>query len=227
MSASPRHSPTRCEAKSSLTNSERTPLSMARSSRNPPPVVINLEGDNTHLANFCGPLDINLRQIGDGWNVQINRRGQRIAITGANAEKAAEAVQWFHSRAVHKELSASDIQLGLVELGAGHDDPTPPANAPDTEQAAGDEHTEVRDARNLPDVPADDTPPNLRTPKAEVRPRTPRQREYLSNILRHDITFGIGPAGTGKTWLAVACAIDALERDLVERLVLTRPAVET
>lgn len=199
---------------------------MARSSRNPPPVVINLEGDNTHLANFCGPLDINLRQIGDGWNVQINRRGQRIAITGANAEKAAEAVQWFHSRAVHKELSASDIQLGLVELGAGHDDPTPPANAPDTEQAAGDEHTEVRDARNLPDVPADDTPPNLRTPKAEVRPRTPRQREYLSNILRHDITFGIGPAGTGKTWLAVACAIDALERDLVERLVLTRPAVE-
>src|SRR5690606_40424055 len=58
------------------------------------------------------------------------------------------------------------------------------------------------------------------------RPRTPRQRDYLNNILRHDITFGVGPAGTGKTWLAVACAIDALERDTVERLVLTRPAVE-
>jgi phosphate starvation-inducible PhoH-like protein len=67
---------------------------------------------------------------------------------------------------------------------------------------------------------------NLRTRRSDLRPRTPRQREYLNNILRHDITFGIGPAGTGKTWLAVACAIDALERETVQRLVLTRPAVE-
>ena len=59
-----------------------------------------------------------------------------------------------------------------------------------------------------------------------MRPRTPKQREYLNHILKHDITFGVGPAGTGKTWLAVACAIDALERDNVQRLVLTRPAVE-
>jgi len=59
-----------------------------------------------------------------------------------------------------------------------------------------------------------------------LRPRTPRQRDYLNNILKHDITFGVGPAGTGKTWLAVACAIDALERESVQRLILTRPAVE-
>lgn len=201
---------------------------MARPSRNTPPVVINLEGDNTHLANFCGPLDSNLRQIADGWDVQINRRGQRIAITGTNAEKAADAVQWFHNRAVHKELSASDIQLGLVELGAGHGNGDPVAETPDApnNDTPADDDPEIRDARDLPNVQGDDAASNLRTPKAEVRPRTPRQRDYLNNILRHDITFGVGPAGTGKTWLAVACAIDALERDTVERLVLTRPAVE-
>lgn len=202
---------------------------MARSPRNASPVVINLEGDNTHLANFCGPLDVNLRQIADGWDVQINRRGQRIAITGPNAEKAADAIQWFHSRAVHKELSAGDIQLGLVELGAGHDDDNADANGqPDAEpdKAGTPDDTAIRDVRDLPVVHADTTLPSLRTPKTEVRPRTPRQRDYLHNILTHDITFGVGPAGTGKTWLAVACAIDALERDTVERLVLTRPAVE-
>ena len=194
---------------------------MTRTSRNTPSAVITLEGDNTHLANFCGPLDENLRQIAAGWNVQINRRGQRIAITGANAQKAAKAVEWFHQRSVHQELSTGDVQLGLVELGAGHN-------------AAGSEEPEDTQETPHADAPADesDLPPeddrslSLRTPKTDVRPRTPRQRDYLNQILRHDITFGVGPAGTGKTWLAVACAIDALERGTVERLVLTRPAVE-
>jgi phosphate starvation-inducible PhoH-like protein len=68
--------------------------------------------------------------------------------------------------------------------------------------------------------------PVLRTRRSELRGRTPNQVQYLRNILSHDITFGIGPAGTGKTFLAVACAVDALERDAVKRLVLTRPAVE-
>jgi len=66
----------------------------------------------------------------------------------------------------------------------------------------------------------------LRTRRADLRGRTPNQQTYLSNILTHDITFGIGPAGTGKTYLAVACAVDALERSSVQRIVLTRPAVE-
>lgn len=191
---------------------------MPRTSRKTPPsVVITLEGDNTNLANLCGPLDENLRQIADGWNVQINRRGQRISITGANARKAAQAVEWFHDRAVHQELSAGDIQLGLVELGAGRDtddtEATQPVEAPAAPESV---QTAVTDDRCF----------SLRIPKTEVRPRTPRQRDYLSQILHHDITFGVGPAGTGKTWLAVACAIDALERDTVERLILTRPAVE-
>ncbi len=66
----------------------------------------------------------------------------------------------------------------------------------------------------------------LQTRRQDLQGRTPRQREYLRKILKHDITFGLGPAGTGKTYLAVACAVDALERETVKRLILTRPAVE-
>jgi len=72
----------------------------------------------------------------------------------------------------------------------------------------------------------DETGPMLRTRRADLRPRTPGQAVYLEQIQSHDITFGIGPAGTGKTYLAVACAVDALEREAVKRIVLTRPAVE-
>ncbi|AMM25265.1 PhoH family protein [Variovorax sp. PAMC 28711] len=68
--------------------------------------------------------------------------------------------------------------------------------------------------------------PMLVTRRADLRARTPTQATYLENIASHDITFGIGPAGTGKTYLAVACAVDALERSAVQRIVLTRPAVE-
>ena len=75
-------------------------------------------------------------------------------------------------------------------------------------------------------VAADDLDVQLRTPKCTVKGRTPRQRDYIQNILRHDINFGIGPAGTGKTYLAVAAAVDALERNRVNRIVLVRPAVE-
>jgi phosphate starvation-inducible PhoH-like protein len=66
----------------------------------------------------------------------------------------------------------------------------------------------------------------LQTRRTDLRPRTPTQAAYLDNIAAHDISFGIGPAGTGKTYLAVACAVDALERSAVQRIVLTRPAVE-
>jgi len=184
---------------------------MSKTSRTKP-VVLNLDGDNTHLANLYGPLDENLRQIADGWNVRLNRRGNRVAIDGEQSEAAAKALQWFHGRAVHKALSVDDIQLGLVELGAGRSrEPGEPPAAP------------------LPDIPPVDDHSGdiaLRTRRNDLRPRTPRQRDYLNQILKHDITFGVGPAGTGKTWLAVACAIDALERETVQRLVLTRPAVE-
>jgi len=162
-----------------------------------------LGGDNTQLANLCGPLDENLRQIAAGWHVDIARRGNHVTVTGARAQAAVQAVRWFHAQAAHQALSIEDVQLGMAELGAHRDD--------------GAERT-------LPD--AEETDLLLRTRRSDLRPRTPRQRDYLRQMLHHDITFGVGPAGTGKTWLAVACAIDALERETVQRLVLTRPAVE-
>jgi len=180
------------------------------------PIVVHLEGDNAQLANLCGPLDANLRQIADGLGVTLARRGGRVTLTGAAATLAGEALRRFHLQAASQPLSVDDIQLGLVELRGlvalrAHrtHDPATPAASPPAEPASDDSTLAL-----------------LRTRRHDLRPRTPRQRDYLHAILQHDITFGVGPAGTGKTWLAVACAIDALERDAVERLVLTRPAVE-
>ena len=179
-------------------------------------VAVNLDGDNTHLANLCGPLDENLRQLADGMGVQLARRGSRVTLEGAQAELAARALRRFFDQATHRALSIDDIQLGLVEIGIGQ-----PAAAP------GNIPAEPNGAGGIDLPPAgEDAGFALRTRRSDLRPRTPRQRDYLGNILKHDITFGVGPAGTGKTWLAVACAIDALERETVQRLVLTRPAVE-
>ncbi|MAK55900.1 MAG: phosphate starvation-inducible protein PhoH [Pusillimonas sp.] len=185
---------------------------MTKSARRNKPVTVRLDGDNMHLANLCGPLDENLRQIADGWNVQLSRRGSQVAIEGEQAKAAAQALEWFHERAVHKALTIDDIQLGLVELGAG--------------RSQADDPRKIEPLPELPPVDDQSMDLVLRTRRTDLRPRTPRQRDYLNNILKHDITFGVGPAGTGKTWLAVACAIDALERESVQRLILTRPAVE-
>ncbi|WP_159991048.1 PhoH family protein [Pelistega ratti] len=167
---------------------------------------ITLEGDNTHLANFLGPLDENLRQIAVAWDVQIGRNGNRLQIEGIHAQQAAKTIDLFFKRATHQALSIDDIQLGLVELQAK--DPT------------------TDNDTSIPSITDENSVFNLRVRKNDLRPRTPRQRDYLQHILHNDITFGVGPAGTGKTWLAVACAIDALERDNVQRIILTRPAVE-
>lgn len=177
--------------------------------------TVHLEGDNTHLANFCGPLDENLRQIAVAYDVKLRRRGEHIMIEGDHAKYAANAVRWFHNRAVHKALSLDDIQLGLVELRAQEK----PVKSSNPIQDFSEEYVPVAPVLNEGEL-------NLRTRRKDLRPRTPRQRDYLSQILSHDIAFGVGPAGTGKTFLAVACAIDALEREAVQRIVLTRPAVE-
>ncbi len=187
-----------------------TPRPRARRSM---PVIVNLDGDNTHLANLCGPLDENLRQLADGMTVKLSRRGSRVTIEGERAELASRILRRFHEQAVHRALSIDDIQLGLVEIGVGRQ-----------EDKLKEEQAQEMDA--LPALDDESDGIALRTKRSDLRPRTPRQRDYLNNILKHDITFGVGPAGTGKTWLAVACAIDAMERDTVQRLVLTRPAVE-
>jgi phosphate starvation-inducible PhoH-like protein len=160
--------------------------------------------DNRALANLCGPLDANLRQIEAALDVTISRRGADFSINGApsQASQGARAIQRFYAEAT-KPLSVDDIQLGLVEIGTGNG------------------------GRDM--VPADvaaDGAPLLRTRRADLHGRTPNQIAYLDAIRAHDISFGIGPAGTGKTYLAVACAVDALERDTVKRIVLVRPAVE-
>jgi phosphate starvation-inducible protein PhoH and related proteins len=163
-------------------------------------LTLNLSpSDNSRLANLCGPLDENLRQIEAAFDVTISRRGQMCRIAGdiVQAKSAKSALEYFYELAA-QPLSIEELQLGLVEL-------TRNANP----------KTSVR-------MPAH----GLLTRKADLHGRTAHQVQYLNQIQEHDITFGIGPAGTGKTYLAVACAVDAFERDQVERIVLTRPAVE-
>jgi len=155
--------------------------------------------DNVLLANLCGPLDENIRQIETGFDVVIRRRNERFSISGEKAQLTADALRHFYGMA-RQPLSVDEIQLGLVQF----------TNGP------------VR--RITPGSPNDG--PQLITRKTDLHGRTPRQIAYLKAIQEHDITFGIGPAGTGKTYLAVASAVDAFERDLVERIILTRPAVE-
>ncbi len=155
--------------------------------------------DNTQLANLCGVLDENLRQIETALDVSIARRGEHFTLRGEAIQtaRASEALQKFYAQA-KDTLSVDEIQLGLIEL----------LNRP------------VRP------IASAGTSPALLTRKTELHGRTPRQIEYLKHIQEHDITFGTGPAGTGKTYLAVASAVDAFERELVQRIVLTRPAVE-
>ncbi|ACR30110.1 PhoH family protein [Burkholderia glumae] len=184
--------------------------------------------DNARLANLCGPLDENLRQIEQALDVTLQRRGHRIAIRGRGAKLALAALENFYNRA-RDPLSLDDIQLALVEArhpGSGRDGGGLGDDAPDVRFRGSPDHPFDEPAA-APAAPPDEEPaPKLYTRRADLRGRTPAQREYLKQILSHDVTFGIGPAGTGKTYLAVACAVDALERDQVKRIVLTRPAVE-
>ncbi|MEI6304165.1 MAG: PhoH family protein [Betaproteobacteria bacterium] len=162
----------------------------------PRPVELSLTPvDNERLANLCGPLDENLRQIELALDVTIARRGERFSLRGGAEQtaRAARLLQKFYDESANG-LSVDTIQLGLVEY----------------QLAAAEE----------------DGAPMLVTRKADLRGRTPRQRAYLKAILENDISFAIGPAGTGKTYLAVACAVDQLERDAVKRIILVRPAVE-
>ena len=156
--------------------------------------------DNKRLANLCGALDENLRQIETGLGVKIARRGEHFRVDGhvAQTRLATELLKSFYERA-QRSVNIEDIQLAMVEA----------AHLP---LASGEAQGNM--------VPV------LMTRKADLHARTPRQNEYLRQIQEFDITFGIGPAGTGKTYLAVASAVDALERDLVKRIVLVRPAVE-
>jgi phosphate starvation-inducible PhoH-like protein len=153
--------------------------------------------DNRRLAHLCGPLDEHLHRIAEALKVRIVRRHASVDVEGAQAA-AQQAVAVIRQlyERADRELGPEDVDLAVA------------AQRTDASSAqAGDERV-------------------LRTRRAHLAGRTPNQVQYLRQILDHDLTFGIGPAGTGKTFLAVACAVDALERSAVQRIVLTRPAVE-
>lgn len=173
----------------------------------PKPIEISFTpADNQRLANLCGALDENLKQVETALDVTISRRGEHFSVHGEfnQTQLAAQVLRRFYNQSRH-HLSLEQIQLGLIEAKV----PKKPLEQTDEEVFA-----------------TEDASPLLMTRRANLYGRTQRQTQYLHQIQNHDITFAIGPAGTGKTYLAVASAVDALERELVTRLILVRPAVE-
>ncbi|HEX2546830.1 MAG TPA: PhoH family protein [Ramlibacter sp.] len=152
--------------------------------------------NNTRLSHLCGPMDEHLRTIETALQVRISHRGEHFRVEGPKP-KADRALDVLQAL---YEMAGRSISKEKVQL-----------------MMAGDSAPLVEDA---------DGSMVLQTRRTDLKARTPNQSVYLDNIAGHDITFGIGPAGTGKTYLAVACAVDALERSAVQRIVLTRPAVE-
>jgi phosphate starvation-inducible PhoH-like protein len=154
--------------------------------------------DNGRLANLCGPLDENLRLIEERMGVSVKRRGATFRITGARAQVAEDLLRDLFEYSGREEITPERVHLAL------------------------------RDSRDLPgssgDEPADLA--TVRVARGSIRARGRNQRDYLANIRSRDLSFGIGPAGTGKTYLAVACAVEALQADRIRRIILVRPAVE-
>ncbi len=158
-----------------------------------------LPADNARLASLCGQLDENIKQIEGRLEVHIANRGNIFRVTGAPARaRHAERLlkDLYASTEKNRMLTPSGVRLALDHI--------------DADLADEDEGIATL----------------LRTPTGVVKARSAHQRQYIRNILTHDINFGVGPAGTGKTYLAVACAVDALERDEIGRIILVRPAVE-
>jgi phosphate starvation-inducible PhoH-like protein len=154
--------------------------------------------DNGRLANLCGPLDENLRLIEERMGVSVKRRGATFRISGARAHPAEDLLRDLFETSGREEITLERVHLAL------------------------------RDSRDLPgssgDEPADLA--TVRVARGNIRARGRNQRDYLANIRAQDLSFGIGPAGTGKTYLAVACAVEALQADKIRRIILVRPAVE-
>jgi phosphate starvation-inducible PhoH-like protein len=161
--------------------------------------------DNQRLAVLCGPLDQNLRLIEQRLGVEVRRRGHVFRVNGTAASGASQVL---------RDLYELTDRGGSIEL-------------PDVHLALR-EHETIEDvgtvrAAPLVAAPGDDA---ARVPRGLIRARGEHQKRYIADIHSHDLTFGLGPAGTGKTYLAVACAVEALHSERVRRIVLVRPAVE-
>jgi phosphate starvation-inducible PhoH-like protein len=161
--------------------------------------------DNQRLTNLCGQFDQHLRQIEKHFDTQISNRGFQFKIEGLplQSQKTINLIEELYSLTNNEQLAPEKIHLFLQE--SNH------AVADDDLSAKQNDETATA---------------TIRTRKGLIRGRGPNQNYYIRSIQTHDLTFGIGPAGTGKTYLAVACAVEALERDEVRRIILVRPAVE-
>jgi phosphate starvation-inducible PhoH-like protein len=159
--------------------------------------------DHGRIANLTGPFDTHLRQIEVRLGIEIRNRGNRFRIVGNAVDRARgeDVLRDLFAQTDKSVLTTEDVHLALLENGA---------DRPSAEDEAPTSADEIV----------------IRTKRGTVRGRGPQQKNYLKAIARHDLSFGVGPAGTGKTYLAVASAVQALEKDRVRRIVLTRPAVE-
>ncbi|HTV94576.1 MAG TPA: PhoH family protein [Steroidobacteraceae bacterium] len=157
--------------------------------------------DNVRLVELCGPLDAHLHQIETRLGVEVRRRGNRFQIIGlaAATQRAETVLRDLYARAQREPVDPERVHIALQEL--------------DMDANGGEANPDPDELK-------------VRTARGAVRARGANQTEYLANIRTHDLTFGIGPAGTGKTYLAVACAVEALQSERVRRIVLVRPAVE-
>lgn len=155
--------------------------------------------DNTALQRLCGVLDQHIASLGKALNLEITRRFDHFTLTGTQITQGINALESLATIARQRDLNDSDIQLAAVEAKT--------TTQPETN------HQEPKTW-------------TLRTRRGNIGGRTPRQNGYIQALLKHDVVFGLGPAGTGKTYLAVAAAVDAIEKHQVERIVLVRPAVE-
>jgi|TARA_Y100000310_G_scaffold329404_1_gene399190 phosphate starvation-inducible PhoH-like protein len=156
--------------------------------------------DNQRLADLCGEYNAHLKQVEEGFGVRISHRGHLFCVDGQDQDVR----------------NAQDVLCALYE-DSGQETPL----SPDRVQVAISQVP--RDTLKGREAPDDIV---IRVRKAMIRGKSVNQKRYLSNILGHDINFGIGPAGTGKTYLAVACAVQALAEETVDRIVLVRPVVE-
>ncbi|VAW74198.1 Phosphate starvation-inducible protein PhoH, predicted ATPase [hydrothermal vent metagenome] len=168
----------------------------------PASVTLTLEpADNQRLASLCGQFDEHLRQLENRLDVEIINRGNNFRIEGSDQAPslAGQVLQDLYAATREAPLTPERVHLHLQEAGLEMLNGAVPDNA---------QQIVVQARRCL------------------VKARGANQLGYIHNILNEDVNFGIGPAGTGKTYLAVACAVQALEREQVRRLVLVRPAVE-
>lgn len=164
--------------------------------------------DNHRLANLCGQFDEHLRQIERRLNVDISSRGNRFRVTGqpGAAQLGTDVLRSLFKLTGKERIDPERVHICLQETVM-------------KEAESDDVETEERDAAESESI-------EIQTRRKLVRARGANQRAYLKGIRNHDLAFGIGPAGTGKTYLAVASAIDALENGEVRRIILVRPAVE-